>query len=171
MNERTKFEGHQIISTNLQHYPNTEVIATLRHWCYKPAVFLAVPSNFNPRSRKTMTRIMKTCSVSMVLGLLLTVSLFGCQNSGNKVGVDEKELQGLRSKTYFNDSGNVEVQIATDGKTTIVAVPTTAINRQNQLGGDAVSCLKKCKDIADLEKRLNCILACPSGKSWQVAIF
>lgn len=87
------------------------------------------------------------------------------------MGVDEKEIQGLKSKTFFNESGNVEVQIATDGKTTIVAVPTSAINRQNQLGDDAVSCLKKCKDIVDLEKRLNCILACPSGRSWQVAIF
>jgi hypothetical protein len=107
----------------------------------------------------------------LALGVLWSACLFGCKNNANQVGVDEKELQGLKSKTYFNDSGNVEVQIATDGKTTIVAVPKAAINRQNQLGDDAVSCLKKCKDIADLEKRLNCILLCPAANSWQVAIF
>ena len=116
-----------------------------------------------------MTRI--GTSMFLVLGLLFAACLFSCQKPGSKVGVDEKEIQGLKSKTFFDESGNVEVQVATDGKTTIVAVPKAAINRQNQLGDDALSCLKKCKDIADLEKRLNCILLCPAAKSWQVAIF
>lgn len=29
MNERTKFEGHQIVSTNLQHYPISGVLYLL----------------------------------------------------------------------------------------------------------------------------------------------
>lgn len=118
-----------------------------------------------------MIRATKIGSSLTLFGLLIAMSMFSCQSNSNKVGVDEKESQGFKSKAFFNESGNVEVQIITDGKTTIVAVPTAAINRQNQLGDDATSCLKKCKDIADLEKRLNCILACPSGKLWQVAIF
>lgn len=116
-----------------------------------------------------MTRL--RASMLLMTGLLFAGSLLGCQKTVSNVGIDEKEVQGLKSKTFFNDEGNVEVQIATDGNTTIVAVPAAAINRQNQLGDDAISCLKKCKDIEDLEKRLNCILLCPSGKSWQVAIF
>jgi hypothetical protein len=118
-----------------------------------------------------MKRIIKTSSILLVLGLLLAVCLPGCQNASNKAGVDEKEIQGFKSKTFFNESGNVEVQIATDGKATIVAIPRTTISRQNQLGGDTISCLAKCKNIDDLEKRLNCILLCPAAKSWQVAIF
>lgn len=115
-----------------------------------------------------MTKMIKTSSILLVLGLLLAGSLLGCKNAGNKVGVDEKEIQGFKTKTFFNESGNVEVTIATDGKTTIVAVPKTTISRQNQLGGGDLSCLGKCRNIDDLEKRLNCILLCPAAKNWQV---
>ncbi len=115
--------------------------------------------------------MMKKHSKSVAIGLLPASFLLGCQNDGSKVGVDEKEIQGFKAKTYFNGSDNVEVTIASDGKSTIVAVPKTAISRQKQMGDDDYKCLKACKDIADLEKRLNCILLCPVTKQYQVFIF
>jgi len=116
-------------------------------------------------------KMMKKNSISVAIIILLTGCLLGCQNTGNKVGVDEKEIQGFKTKTFFNNSENVEVTIASDGKSTIVAVPKTAIGRQNQMGDDEYKCLKACKDIADLESRLNCILLCPVTKQYQVFIF
>lgn len=113
----------------------------------------------------------KKISISVAIGFLLASCLVSCQNAGNKVGVDEKELQGFKTKTFFNNSGNVEVTIASDGKSTIVAVPKTAISRQNQMGDDEYKCLKACKDIADLEARLNCIVLCPVSKVYQVFIY
>jgi hypothetical protein len=101
----------------------------------------------------------------------LTCCLLGCQDAGNKAGVDEKEIQGFKTKTFLNNSGNIEVTIATDGKSTIVAVPKVSISRRNQMGDDEYTCLKACKDIADLESRLNCILRCPVTKQYQVFIF
>lgn len=115
--------------------------------------------------------MMKKHSISVAICLLLASFLLGCQNVGSKVGVDEKEIQGFKTKTFFNGSENVEVTIASDGKSTIVAVPKTAISRRNQMGDDEYKCLTPCKDIADLEKRLNCILLCPVTKQYQVFIF
>ncbi|MBP6734436.1 MAG: hypothetical protein KA142_07070 [Chromatiaceae bacterium] len=115
--------------------------------------------------------MMKKKSISVAIGLLLASCLLGCQNSGNKIGVDEKEIQGFKTKTFFNNNENVEVAIASDGKSTIVAIPKTAISRQNQMGDDEYKCLKACKDIADLESRLNCILLCPVTKQYQVFIY
>jgi hypothetical protein len=86
--------------------------------------------------------------------------------------VDEKTVQGLNTKTFLDQNGNIQVSLASDGKSTIVAVPKTAtLTRQNELGDDQYSCLKACKDIADLETRLNCILKCPSHLQYQVFIF
>ncbi|MDZ4342293.1 MAG: hypothetical protein U1E51_07625 [Candidatus Binatia bacterium] len=99
------------------------------------------------------------------------VAIASDRATGNKVGVDEKEIQGFKTKTFFDNSENVEVTIASDGKSTIVAVPKTAISRRNQMGDDEYKCLKACKDIADLERRLNCILLCPVTKQYQVFIF
>lgn len=115
--------------------------------------------------------MMKTDSIMLGLFLLLASCLPGCQVASNKVGVDEKEIQGFKTKTFFNESGNIEVTIATDGKSTIVAVPRAAVARQNQMGDEEYTCLKKCKDIADVEKRLNCISLCPITKSYQVFLF
>jgi outer membrane lipoprotein SlyB len=115
--------------------------------------------------------MMKKKSISVAIGLLLAICLLGCQNSGNKIGVDEKEIQGFKTKTFFNDNENIEVTIASDGKSTIVAVPKTAISRRNQMGDDEYKCLKACKDIADLESRLNCILLCPVTNQYQVFIY
>jgi hypothetical protein len=99
------------------------------------------------------------------------VAIASDRAAGNKVGVDEKEIQGFKTKTFFDNSENVEVTIASDGKSTIVAVPKTAISRRNQMGDDEYKCLKACKDIADLERRLNCISLCPVTKQYQVFIF
>jgi hypothetical protein len=115
--------------------------------------------------------MIKNTSISVAIGLLLACFFLGCQNAGNKAGVDEKEIQGFKTKTFFNNSENVEVTVATDGKSTIVAVPKSSINRRNQMGDDEYTCLKACKDIADLESRLNCILRCPVTKQYQVFIF
>jgi hypothetical protein len=43
----------------------------------------------------------KKRSISVAIGLLLASCLLGCQNAGNKVGVDEKEIQGFKTKTLF----------------------------------------------------------------------
>lgn len=113
----------------------------------------------------------KKNSISIAISLFLASCLLGCQDTGNKAGVDEKEIQGFKTKTFFNKSENVEVTIASDGKSTIVAVPKASIGRRNQMGDDEYTCLKACKDIADLEARLNCILRCPVTKQYQVFIF
>jgi hypothetical protein len=116
--------------------------------------------------------MIRKSSKVLAIGILLAGCLLSCHNAGNnagnKVSVDEQEVQGFKTKTFINDSGNVEVTIATDGKTTIVAIPKTTISRQKQLGGDDLSCLGKCRAIDDLEKRLNCILLCPASTSWHV---
>lgn len=109
-------------------------------------------------------------SISLIGGLLLASSLLGCQGTGTPVKLQEKEIQGFNTKTFIK-SENVEVTVASDGKSTIVAVPKTATSRLNQLGDDEYKCLKACKDIADLEKRLNCILLCPVSKQYQIFIF
>jgi hypothetical protein len=90
---------------------------------------------------------------------------------GPQVGVDEREILGFKTKTYFSESEHIEVTIASDGKTTIVAVPKTAISRRNQMGDDEYKCLKGCKDIADVQERLNCILRCPVTKEYHISIF
>lgn len=87
-----------------------------------------------------------------------------------RVGVDEKEFLGFKSRTFFNSHENVEVTIASNGKFTIVAVPKIAIGRANQMGDDEYNCLKKCLDIADTEKRLNCILLCPVSKNYNIFV-
>ena len=111
-----------------------------------------------------MTKINKPFSILLVCGLLVASSLLGCNKASNGVGVDQREIEGLKTRTFFNESGNVEVILATDGSRTIVAIPKTAISRQNQLAPDETKCLAKCVKIEDLEQRLNCILLCPVGK-------
>jgi len=122
---------------------------------------------FNGRALLLVAKMMKKNSVSVAIGLLLASCLLSC----NRIGIDEKEIQGFKTKTFFNDSENVEVTIASDGKSTIVAVPKTAVSRRNEMGDDEYKCLKACKDIEDLERRLNCILACPITKQYQIFIF
>lgn len=95
----------------------------------------------------------------------------GVLDVGNKAGVDRKEIQGFKTKTFFNERENIEVIIASDGKSTIVAVPKIAISRRRQMGDDEFTCLTKCLGIADLEQRLNCILSCPITKEYQVFMF
>jgi hypothetical protein len=115
--------------------------------------------------------MMKKHSISITIGLLLAGCLLGCPNVGDQVGVDEKEIQGFKIKTFFNKSENIEVTIASDGKTTIVAIPKRAISRRNQLGDDAYNCLKKCREIEDDEKRVQCIVLCPPNKDYQVFMY
>lgn len=105
------------------------------------------------------------------LGMLVAVVLSACQFTDNQIGVDEKTVQGFKARTFFNHNGNIEVTIATDGQTHIVALPRGSIDRLNQMGDEEYKCLKACKDIADLQDRLNCILRCPVSKNYQVAIF
>jgi len=115
--------------------------------------------------------VIKNKSISAAIGLVLASVLPGCQNAGNNVGVDEKEIQGFRTKTFFSNGKNVEVAIASDGKSTIVAVPKTAISRQKEMGDAEYKCLKACAAIDDLESRLNCIVLCPVTKQYSVFIF
>ena len=110
-------------------------------------------------------------SILIAIGILSICFFFGCQNNGTRVGVDEKEIQGFKTKTFFNNDENIEVTLATDGQSTIVAVPLKPISRQRQMSDEEYKCLKACKDIADLEKRLNCILLCPVTKQYKVFIF
>lgn len=107
----------------------------------------------------------------MGIVILFLGCYFGCQNSGRKVGVDEEEIQGFKTKTFFDGNENIEVITATDGKSTIVAVPLTAIQKPKKMSDEEYKCLKACKDIADLESRLNCILLCPVTKQYRVFIF
>ena len=110
-------------------------------------------------------------STSVAIAFLLAGCLLGCQNPGDKVGVDREEIQGFKTKTFFDNSENIEVTIASDGKSTIVAVPKAAISRQRKMGDAEIKCLAACVGIKDLEKRLNCILLCPVTKQYQVFIF
>lgn len=112
-----------------------------------------------------MTTRIKPCSPLLALALLLAVSSAGCQDTG---GVDKSEVEGLTTRTFIDENGNVGVTVATDGTRTIVAVPKAAVGRRNQMGNDETKCLAKCVKIDDLEKRLNCILACPTTSNYQV---
>lgn len=107
---------------------------------------------------------------NLLVTVLLGGCLLGCQKAANQVGVDEKEIQGFKTRTFYVGD-NIEVTTATDGKSTIVTIPRAATSRQNGMGDPEYKCLKACKDIEDLEKRLNCILKCPVTKSYQVSIF
>jgi hypothetical protein len=115
--------------------------------------------------------MIKKSLILVTLCILSAVCLLSCEKNESRVSVEEKEVQGFKTKTFFNSSDNIEVMLASDGKSTIVAVPLMAIGRQNQMGDDEYSCLKACKDIEDLEKRLNCILKCPTSKNYKVFIF
>jgi hypothetical protein len=119
-----------------------------------------------------MTRTNKSFSILLVLGILLVSSLPACKKETGNAGVDKKEVDGLTTKTFYNESGNIEVTLATDGTHTIVAVPkaAAAIGRQNQMGPEEQKCLAKCVKIEDSEKRLNCVLLCPVGR-YQVFTF
>ena len=90
--------------------------------------------------------------------------------TGTTVGVDESDVRGLKVRKFYDDHGNVEAVIALDGRSTIVAIPRFAISRRNQIGDDELDCLKACKNIEDLEQRLNCILKCPISKNYRVFI-
>jgi hypothetical protein len=123
-----------------------------------------------PKSNPEAFKMTKRNSIAVATAILLGSCLFGCEKPGTRVGLDEKEIQGFKTKTFFNGE-NVEVTIASDGTSTIVAVPKMAIARRQQMGDEEYNCLKGCKGIDDLEKRLNCILACPLTKNYQVFIF
>lgn len=84
--------------------------------------------------------------------------------------IEERDICGLKTKTFLDQHGNVEAVIACDRGSTIVAIPVTAISRDNQMGTDEYDCLKKCKNIDDIEKRLNCILLCPVSKDYRLFI-
>lgn len=84
--------------------------------------------------------------------------------------VEERELAGLMAKTFLDRDGNIEAVIASGGGSTIVAIPLAVIGRDNQMGTDELECLNKCRRIEDLEKRLNCIAACPVTKKYRVFI-
>jgi hypothetical protein len=115
--------------------------------------------------------MIKKNSIAVATAVLLASCLFGCEKAGTKIGLVEKEIQGFKTKTFFSNGENVEVTIATDGQSTIVAVPKMAIPLQRQMGDDEYKCLKECAKIGDTEKRLNCILLCPTTKQFQVSIF
>jgi hypothetical protein len=109
-------------------------------------------------------------AIPILLSVLLAAGLVGCGKDSESVGVDEKEIEGYKTKTFLDKSENIQVTIASDNNSTIVAIPKERISRRNQMGDGEYNCLKACKDIADLEQRLNCILLCPVSK-YQVFIF
>jgi hypothetical protein len=121
--------------------------------------------------REEEVSMIKKSLILATICILSVVCLLSCDKNDGKVRVDEKEIQGFKTKTFFNSNDNIEVTLASDGNSTIVAIPIAAIGRQNQMGDDEYTCLKACKDIADLEKRLNCILKCPTSKNYKVFIF
>jgi hypothetical protein len=86
------------------------------------------------------------------------------------VEILERNVSGLNTKTFIDQHGRVEAVIASDGGSTIVAIPLVAISRDDQMGDEEYECLKKCKDIEDIEKRTNCTLKCPTTKKYRVFI-
>lgn len=92
------------------------------------------------------------------------------QKTHGKMKISEKEILGMQAKTFYDSDGKIEAVIASDVGATIVAIPMLAISRDKEMGDDEFQCLKKCKNIEDLEKRANCILACPTSKKYRVFI-
>lgn len=88
----------------------------------------------------------------------------------HSVSLDNHVETSLQTKTYLDQDENVDLVIVSDGTTTIVAVPNAAMGRQGSLSGGDLDCLAKCTKIEDLEKRLNCILACPASTAFDVYI-
>ena len=112
--------------------------------------------------------IRRVCMV--LLAAVLCGFIVDCRSGDNHVGVVTSEIQGFHVKTYVNDLRNIEVTIASDDQSTIVAVPKTAIGLQNQMGDAEYQCLKACRAIEDDDKRVQCIVLCPVTK-FHVAIF
>ena len=112
--------------------------------------------------------MMKRALSLAVTMVILVVCSVGCRNANRGAAIDERQIAGLTVKTFVNEQQNIEVIVVTGGQSPIVAVPIAPIARQNGLGPEETKCLAKCTD-PDLEKRLNCILACPVGK-YRVAI-
>jgi hypothetical protein len=102
----------------------------------------------------------------MALPCLVLVAATACTQP-----VVRSNHEGYAVRTYHGADGSIDAIVAKDGDTTIVAVPRMATPRGVGLGGDELSCLKKCRDIEDLEKRLNCILACPVSARFEVVMF
>lgn len=88
----------------------------------------------------------------------------------NTAEIEEREIRGLKTKTFIDRHGRVEAVIASDGGSTIIAIPLVAISRDDQMGDEEYECLKKCKDIEDIEERTNCTLKCPVTKKYRVFI-
>lgn len=85
--------------------------------------------------------------------------------------VVEKEIQGFRTKTFFNGDETEMITIASDGISTLVAIPKMAIGHGNQMGDDEYKCLKECVKIEDPDKRLQCVVLCPVTKKYQILMF
>lgn len=109
--------------------------------------------------------------IILTIGILFISCLLGCPTAGSKGGVDEAEIQGFKTKTFYDSNENIEIMKATDGNTTIVAVPLTSISRIKKMSDEEYKCLAACVPIKDLEKRLNCILLCPVTKQYRVFIY
>jgi hypothetical protein len=107
-------------------------------------------------------------NIRALLCAVVVCCISGCQ-APRKTAIDEREVQGFRVKTFVNDQQNIEVTVASDGTSTIVAIPRTSIALRRQMGDAEYKCLKACKDIADTQKRVDCIVLCPVTK-YHVAI-
>jgi hypothetical protein len=87
----------------------------------------------------------------------------------HSVSVDDRPGTTLVTKHYLDEDDNVDLIVISDGPAMIVAVPK-ATGRRARIAAGEVDCLAKCAKIEDLEKRLNCILLCPSNSAWDVFV-
>jgi hypothetical protein len=86
------------------------------------------------------------------------------------VSVEERTLDGVLTKTFVDEYGNVEVILATDEAGTTVLIPRTASARQARMSDDLFGCLRKCRAIVDDAARIQCIVNCPASRSYQVLL-
>lgn len=85
-----------------------------------------------------------------------------------QVSVEERTVEGVSTRTFVDEYGNVELILATDDGATTVLIPKTASARQARMSDDLYGCLRKCRAIADDAARIQCIVNCPASLSYQV---
>lgn len=75
---------------------------------------------------------------------------------------------GIQTKTFINEKKHVDLVVISDGAARIVAIPKKA--GPARLAAQDLSCLAKCRRIVDDAERIQCIVKCPSGTSWNVFV-
>jgi hypothetical protein len=88
----------------------------------------------------------------------------------HSVSVEERSAEGLNTRTFADEHGNVDLIVINHGPVKMILVPKTDLARQNGVSDDDLDCLRKCRQIEDDEKRIQCIVLCPANSAFEVFV-